>query len=313
MKRLLADFDDIFDLSYRTGDTSLGELVKRAIAELPSPLKEEFGSEGQREEIASESGRFVSFYYRPHLFPGMDIKLRLAHALQYQLLPRELPSRSPVSISAVLESYCHLSGDLFGWEMLHDGKLLVWIADMAGHGIRAGLASAILRVLVGGLRERGRIGSLLSELNRALNHCIRPEHDGLFATMFVMTLDRDGQGAYGSAGHPPILVHRGTSKIEELRSLNQPIGLFPDTTYDCRQFRLDPSDCILLYTDGLVEATGFDNEPFGIERLRRLVRTSSADPRQLTEAIYSEISERQDIDKLEDDVTFLAAMRSPKG
>ena len=55
---------------------------------------------------------------------------------------------TPVAIAAVLESYCHLSGDLFGWEARRDGKFLIWIVDMAGHGLRAGLASAILRTLV---------------------------------------------------------------------------------------------------------------------------------------------------------------------
>jgi sigma-B regulation protein RsbU (phosphoserine phosphatase) len=212
-----------------------------------------------------------------------------------------------VSISAVLESYCHLSGDLFGWEMLRDGKLLLWIADLSGHGLRAGLASAVLRVLVGNLRERGRIDLLLEELNRALSHSIRPEQSGLFATVFVMTLDHEGRVAYGSAGHPPTLVRRADGTIDELVSLDRPIGLFADTTYRFREIRLGPGDVVLLYTDGLIEARGFDGDPFGVDRLRRKLAEHCDDPRELTGLIYEEIRERQDIDKLDDDVTFLAA------
>jgi len=62
----------------------------------------------------------------------------------------------------------------------------------------------------------------------------------------------------------------------------------------------------LLYTDGLVEATGWDSEPFGRPRLRSLLVDNAASPQELTEAIYQEVTSRQDIDKLEDDVTFLA-------
>jgi serine phosphatase RsbU (regulator of sigma subunit) len=69
---------------------------------------------------------------------------------------------------------------------------------------------------------------------------------------------------------------------------------------------LEGEDCLLLYTDGVVEATGWDNEPFGRQRLRRLLADNTGGPRELTEAIYQEITSRQDIDKLEDDLTFVA-------
>ena len=81
----------------------------------------------------------LDFYYRPHLFPEMDPALRLGHRLQFDLLPRHLPEGSPLRIAAVLESYCHLSGDLLGWRLEED-ELFLWIADVSGHGVRAGLA-----------------------------------------------------------------------------------------------------------------------------------------------------------------------------
>jgi len=305
MRRLLEDFDDLFDLTHRIGDATLGDLLEQTVAGL-GQSSQNWGTEGQRQELLSESGRFVSFYYRPHLFPGMELKLRLAHELQYRLLPQELPPGSPVSIAAVLESYCHLSGDLFGWEVLKDGKFLIWIADMAGHGVRAGLTSAVLRILIGNLRRRSELGSFVSDLNGILHDCIRPKHGNLYATLFAMTIDSTGNAVYCSAAQPPILLRRADGTIEQLEPIDRPVGLFSGTNYREEKIRLEREDCLLLFTDGLIEATGWDNEPFGRERLRKLLAEKTAGPRELTAAIYDEVKNRQDIDKLEDDVTFLA-------
>jgi sigma-B regulation protein RsbU (phosphoserine phosphatase) len=287
-------------------------LLEQTVSGLEQP-SQNWGTAGRREDVFSETGRFVSFYYRPHLFPGMELKLRLAHELQYRLLPRKLPPGSPVSIAAVLESYCHLSGDLFGWEMLRDGKFLVWIVDMAGHGLRAGLGSAVIKVLIDNLEERSRLETMLAELNRRLHECIRPEHDSLYATSFFMTLDRDGRAVYSSAGHPPVLLRRADGRIDKLDALDLPLGLFPDTTYSCREFRLNPQDFVLLYTDGLIEARGRDDQAFGLDRLRGILARPFDRCPELTGAIYEEITGRQDIDKLDDDVTFLAARPSVQG
>ena len=313
MQRLLNDFGAVFDLSHRVGSAPLIELVEQTIVRLEDHPLEDWGTEGRRQRTVTKDERFVRFHYRPHLFPGMDLKLMLAHKLQFHLLPRELPPGSPLAVAAVLESYCHLSGDLFGWEMLRDGKFLVWIVDMAGHGLRAGLGSAVIKVLIDNLEERSRLETMLAELNRRLHECIRPEHDSLFATAFFMTLDRDGRAIYSSAGHPPVLLRRANGRIDKLDPLERPLGLFPDTTYTSREFRLNPLDFVLLYTDGLIEARGRDDEAFGLDRLRGILAGRFDRCPELTGAIYGEISGRQDIDKLDDDVTFLAARLSVQG
>jgi sigma-B regulation protein RsbU (phosphoserine phosphatase) len=305
MRRLLEDFETLFDLSCPVGDKRLGELLEETVAGIEQP-RQVWGNPGRREETYTESGRFVSFFYRPHLFPGMDVKLALAHELQFRLLPRELPQDSPVSISAVLESYCHLSGDLFGWNRLRDGKLLIWIADMAGHGLRAGLASAVLRSMFTHLRHRERITDVMDELNRVLHACVRPEQPALYATVFLMTIDHEGRVAYGSAGHHPVLLQRAGGETEELPSLDLPIGLFEETTFQSKSVELGKEDRLLLYTDGIVEAEGDDGEPFGLDRLWGFFGKGAEDPREITDAIYREIAARQDIDKLEDDMTLVA-------
>jgi hypothetical protein len=112
VKRLLTDFGELFDLDYRIGGIRAGELIERAVMDLDANPRPERGTPGPPTEVEAERDRFVNFHYVPHLFPEMELKLKLAHKLQFHLLPRSVPPEAPVSVAAVLESYRHLSGDL---------------------------------------------------------------------------------------------------------------------------------------------------------------------------------------------------------
>lgn len=301
------EFAKLFDLDRGVGGIPLGDLVARAIGELEVQKLPDWGSPGAADHYESASGRSLDFYYAPHLFPEMDLSLRLAHKLQYYMLPREVPHAAPVSIAAVLESYCHLSGDLFGWQMLDDGSFLIWIFDLAGHGVRAGIASAVLKVIICNIRKRRRVGSLAMELNDTFVGCLRESSSNLFATGFFIALSGDGSVCYTSAGHPPMLLRRDDGRIEELPSNGLPIGMFPDRRYTATGLRLEPGDTLLLYTDGLIETTNEKGELFGMERLHRHLQSEFDTLRSLTDSLYRTISEFQDMDRLNDDVTFVAA------
>ena len=121
MQRLLSEFGTMFDLDQTVHGARLGDLVIRTIDELESKARPDWGSVGPIETRSVSRGESTDFYYAPHLFPDMEQTLRLAHKLQFHMLPLEAPADSPVKLAAVLESYCHLSGDLFGWEVLSDG------------------------------------------------------------------------------------------------------------------------------------------------------------------------------------------------
>jgi len=307
MQPLLDDFATLFDLDCRVRGARLGDLVVRAIDDLEARTLPDWGSPGPADRYDAERRRSLDFYYAPHLFPEMELSLRLAHKLQFHMLPRDVPPSAPLSIAAALESYCHLSGDLFGWEALADGKFLIWIVDLSGHGVQAGLSSAVLKVLIDNSRQRGRVGSLAAELNQMFPGCLREDRGNRFATGFFMALSGDGSARYTSAGHPPVLLRRDDGRIEDLTSNGLPIGMFPDRRYSETEIRLDPGDTMLLYTDGVLETTNKDGELFGLGRLRELLQSEFEEPRSLTDCLYRKIAEHQDMERLHDDVTFVAA------
>jgi sigma-B regulation protein RsbU (phosphoserine phosphatase) len=307
MRRLLDDFHQVFDPDHRVAGARLGDLVEAVLDAVEVPAMPEFGTEGAAEKVAAKSDRFVRFYYRPHLFPGMEMELRLAHQLQFHLLPRSLPEGAPVSVAAVLESYCHLSGDVFGWEELRDGGFLLWIVDMAGHGVRSGLYAAVLKILIDRARERSQVARLAAEINRSLSASMRDPYAPYYATGFFLALRPDGSGSYCSAAHPPALLRRRDGTLQDLPSLSRPLGLIEESTYESRELRLERGDALLLYTDGLVETKSREGEELGIERVRRLFASEFEAPEDMTGSIYRELASRQDLPQLEDDVTFLVA------
>jgi sigma-B regulation protein RsbU (phosphoserine phosphatase) len=237
----------------------------------------------------------------------METHLRLAHQLQFHLLPRSLPPSAPVEIAAVLESYCHLSGDVFGWEELRGGNFLIWIVDMAGHGVPSGLCAAVLKILIDRARERGHVERLAKEINDSFGASLRDRYSSLYATGLFLAVGADGRASYCSAGHPPALVRRREGAIEELASLSRPLGLIPGSAYESRELNLGVGDTLLLYTDGLVETKSRDGEELGLGRLREILEGNFDAPEAMTGSIYQEIASRQDLSRLEDDVTFLVA------
>ncbi|ANM29851.1 hypothetical protein ABI59_10075 [Acidobacteria bacterium Mor1] len=312
MQPLLNELALMFDLDHEIRGVRLGELVEKAFARVDEDTLEDWGTPGSSREFKVTRQGNLDFYYAPHLFPDMDAVLKLGHKLQFHLLPREIPAEAPLSVSAVLESYCHLSGDLFGWQVLADGRLLVWIVDISGHGVRAGLASAVLRVLVDNLRQRGKVASLTRELNETFNGCLREDRNNMYATGFFMAVEQDGTAAYTLAGHPPVLLRRADGTVDELSGGGLPIGMFPDSEYDVRKLQLAPGDTLLLYTDGVLESTNKEGRAFGLERLRDVLASSGATPADVSGSLFREISRHQNMDELEDDLTFVCLRMEPQ-
>ena len=300
-----------FDLDYPVGDESLGDRVLQRLERLANVESPNWGIPGELSQISLQDAGALKFYYRPHLFPEMSEQLRLGHALQFDLLPRSLPPASPLQISALLESYCHLSGDLIGWHMDGD-DLVLWIADVSGHGVRAGLAAALMHFLITTLDPTLEPDQLISKLNRRIVEARRPGDPGaLYLTAFVVRVGPDGRGSYASAGHPDMLVIRADGSIDQLTSTGLPIGLFEERGYGRREVAVDYGDSLFLFTDGVVEVRDESDIEFGRSGLYRALADARNHPEELVRLVYDRVTQHCPNHRLDDDMTFLAAQRVP--
>jgi len=309
--QLVSELGRAFDLSYAVGLRTLKEVVEERLRLLESSDAPEWGTEGSLTQLAKRESDALDFYYRPHLFPDMDPTLRLGHRLQFDLLPRHLPKECPLRLAAVLESYCHLSGDLVGWR-LEDDELFLWILDVSGHGVRAGLAAATLYFLIDSIEQGLPPGDFAQRVNeRMLTARNLDDSSALFATAVWLRAGGDGEIRYASCGHNPMLLLKSSGEIEELPSTGTPVGLLPDQTFKEKQFRLAEGDALCLFTDGLVEAGDPSGREFGTQRVGDLWRDRFESPLALTRSIYRAVREHQATRLFEDDLTIMVAQRSP--
>jgi sigma-B regulation protein RsbU (phosphoserine phosphatase) len=133
-------------------------------------------------------------------------------------------------------------------------------------------------------------------------------HAERYVTLFYGKLDASQRLLeYTNAGHwPPLLVRQGTCEPAWLEAGGTVTGLFPKAEYDCGQVRLEPGDMLILYTDGVTEATNAAGEQFTVERLAALVRENATSCAQdLVEAILNAVGEFRGANALQDDLTLI--------
>jgi serine phosphatase RsbU (regulator of sigma subunit) len=110
---------------------------------------------------------------------------------------------------------------------------------------------------------------VLTGMNRMLGHRL----DGQFVTAGYACIDTSRQTLrYAAAAHPPLYIkNRGDAKIEKLQSNGLMLGPFPEAEYQSSDRQLTPGDRILMYTDGISEASNARGEEFGDDRIENLM------------------------------------------
>ena len=155
-------------------------------------------------------------------------------------------------------------------------------------------------------------GKVLAEINRKLVPMLGRSGTPMFASAFYMTADAaNGEIQYANAGHPsPFLVRRETGAIERLgvagRSHGPALGFIDGLEYPTGKRVLAPHDLVMMFTDGIFEVDGPDDEPLGQEGFMDLVRHRiGMPPEKLFDELIREIHKFSSTDDFEDDVCLV--------
>jgi len=240
-------------------------------------------------------------------------ELSMAQTIQTQILPAG-PARVPgFDLAGDYRTSGEVGGDYFDFVQLADGRTLAVVADVSGHNLASGMvmvsARATLRTLAA---VRSDPAQLFEDLASGLfQDLLRTER---FITAAGVALrPHDALVDVVNAGHNDLLLYRAADgSVARLRAESTVFGFMPRATYDGTGIRLEAGDCLLLYTDGVTEATDGTDEMFGEERLEQvLAGAARGSARQIVAAVLARVQEFRGPGRRGDDVTVLAIKRTP--
>jgi phosphoserine phosphatase RsbU/P len=213
----------------------------------------------------------------------MSREAQEARSIQQALLPKSSPFIPGFAVSGLSIPAGAIGGDWYDFIDLHDGRWGLVLADVSGKGTAAALLMSATRAMLRSLAENSCTPSeVLTKLNKLL---VEDFPSGRFVTMVYAVLDpARGTLTYANAGHlPPLLVDGAGAKFLQTE-MGLPLGIrhgsFSETTVELpEQFR------IALYSDGITEATGPDDEEYGPARLAAYVQRPDVCPETLLEDV----------------------------
>jgi serine phosphatase RsbU (regulator of sigma subunit)/anti-sigma regulatory factor (Ser/Thr protein kinase) len=233
----------------------------------------------------------------------IEQELAVAQLIQQNFLPKELPALAGWQVAAYYGPARAVGGDFYDFIELPDGLLGLVIGDVTDKGIPAAMVMAATRsVLRASAQRLLEPGQVLARVNDSLCPDI-PEN--MFVTCFYGVLDpSNGRLRYANAGHNLPLVSSPDGSAE-LRATGMPLGLMPGMSYEERETTLAPDSCVLLYSDGLVEAHDRGREMFGTDRVRDLLAGAS-DSQGAIDALRVALDSFTSELEQEDDITLVA-------
>jgi PAS domain S-box-containing protein len=242
----------------------------------------------------------------------------IAVELQRSLLPDRLPTVPGLHLAARYlpgGAGAEVGGDWYDTIPLPGGRLAVVMGDVAGRGVSAASTMGQLRsALRAHALEGGEPGEILQRLNRFLL-TLAPEP---MATVLLLVVEpATNTVRYASAGHCSPLMLRGDGSaafLDDVRGV--PLGALDSPVYQDATITIDPSEALILYTDGLVEQRG-ESYATGLDRLGRAAN-GGRKPRSGTKAPDAEKLCDRILDGVlkghirEDDVTLLVLRMAPR-
>ena len=236
-------------------------------------------------------------------------ELKVAHLVQQQFLPDELPDIPGWRVAAFYRSAREVGGDFYDFTPLPDGTVAITIGDVTDKGAPAALIMATTQGLLRAEAQRAVSPSeVLGRVNEVL---VLNTPARMFVTCLYMVLDpKTGHVQYANAGHnlPYLSTDEGVS---ELRATGTPLGLFPNTIYDEKSATLPPGVTVLLHSDGLAEAHNGDREMLGFPRIIKVMASCGLED-DLIDALLTELDRfTGDRWEQEDDITLVTLQQRP--
>jgi phosphoserine phosphatase RsbU/P len=240
-----------------------------------------------------------------------------AAAIQRSMLPGPFKAArafAALDLHGELHPAREVGGDFFDHFTIDDRRIVVSIGDVSGKGVPASLFMAITQSLIRLLV--GECGDLATGIARVNSLLAANNAESMFATAFCAIIDVEtGEIVYSNCGHNAPLLLRRDGAIDRLTPTGPPLAASSHATFKTATQRLYAGDRLILFSDGLPEATSSNGEFFGEGRLEETVRKhAGAAARDLVRGILGSVAEFESGAPRYDDIACVSVVyRGPVG
>ncbi len=241
---------------------------------------------------------------RAHL-ERLERELREARAFQESMLPPQQAEVHGIDIACRYVPCSELGGDFYDYGPCGEGGAAVIAADVSGHGASAAMLTGLVKSAFASALSEGEDPAAVAS---AVASAIRPYGFERFISLVCVCIHpRRGELIYANAGHPPALLWSATRAPVEMGATGTIISpALPDATWESRKLRLSPGDRLLLYTDGLGEASS-EHEDFGTDRVRQILTRWPGGGSAMLDALLAEVARFRGGRPPADDLTVVTA------
>ena len=235
-------------------------------------------------------------------------ELNVATKIQADMLPQiypAFPDHKEFDLFGTMDPAKEVGGDLYDYLLLDDDHLMIVVGDVSGKGVPAALFMVIAKTLL----ETHSIQRLSpSEIFQTTNNELcKGNETGLFVTCWlgIITLST-GEMRFVNAGHPfPVLYHNGEFDFVKTKP-NFVLGGMDGLPFTEHTITLEKGDRLLVYTDGVTEATDANEKLFGDDRLLAAMKgTEKMTAPETCKALRKSIDEFVGDAEQFDDITML--------
>ncbi len=241
----------------------------------------------------------------------LEQELEVAKTIQETLVPSDAPVKKPnLTFAGFYQPAAQTGGDWWTWAELPDGKILLVIGDVTGHGIPSAMITAAAKSACDVARfihEQITVTRLLEIMNRAIYESAQRR---FVMTCFASIVDTKARTiTYANAGHNFPYLYRQSEGKGEFGSLmirGNRLGDDPTSTYDAKTTDLAIGDVLVWYTDGIVECENAAGEEYGEKRFRASVKKAAAlDASEMRDAIVADAATYFGETNRKDDITMV--------
>lgn len=227
-------------------------------------------------------------------FARLTEDVEFAKQIQYNALPRDGQYFDSVEVASIYRPAESLAGDFFDVVKIDQNRTLFYVSDVAGHGVRSSLLTIFLHQVIRGMKERaGEPQELVDGILQGMND-LHAGHE-LYLTILVGIYDKSTRElTLLNGGHNCLpLVEDEDGRLEEIEVYGMPIcSLFSSVEHETVTRVMKPGQRLLIYTDGIPEATNVQGEEFGLEGILRIWDAQEIkSPQQLLAALQARVVE----------------------